>query len=34
MKIPIERPWKSAGPQKTNSLAPATMSFEIGIELL
>ena len=31
MKMPIESPCSSAMPQKTGSLAPAAMSFEIGI---
>ena len=32
MKIPIERPCRSAIPQKTGSFAPSAMSFEIGID--
>ncbi len=31
MKIPIESPCRSLGPQKIGSLAPPAMSFEIGI---
>src|SRR6476646_8736450 len=32
MKMPIERPCRSARPQKTGSFAPSAMSFEIGTE--
>ncbi len=32
MKMPIERPCSSFGPQKTGSFAPSAMSFEIGID--
>ena len=32
MKMPIERPCSSFGPQKIGSLAPSAMSLEIGID--
>src|SRR5581483_5389982 len=32
MKIPIESPCRSGGPQKTGSFAPSAMSFDTGID--
>src|SRR6476469_1634258 len=32
MKMPTDSPWRSFSPQKTGSVAPSAMSFEIGID--